>query len=52
MYSHYLFLKYAMSGQKGMGSKTHAHSFVEEEAFRRAMTRIAPFSARFTVRLV
>ncbi len=52
MYGHYLLHKYSMSGQKGTVAKTHAHSFVEEEAFRRAMARISPFSPRTTVQPV
>ena len=47
MYGHYVFLKHAMSGQMGTPSKSHANSFVEEEAFKRAMTRVTPFTRRF-----
>ncbi len=46
MYGHEMFLKYAMAGQKDTAPKSHAHSFVEEEAFKRAMTRVTPFTRR------
>ncbi len=47
MYGHYLYLKYAMSGETHTAPKSHAHSFVEEAAFKRAMTRVTPFTRRF-----
>ena len=46
MYGHYVFHKYAMNGHKDTASKSHAHSFVEEAAFKRAMARVTPFTQR------
>ena len=44
MYGHYVFLKSAMAGHKDTAPNSHAHSFVEEEAFKRALTRVTPFT--------
>ncbi|MDJ0895531.1 MAG: hypothetical protein QNJ92_10365 [Alphaproteobacteria bacterium] len=46
MYGHYMSHKYAMSGHKDTAPKSHAHSFVEEAAFKRAMARVTPFTRR------